>query len=364
MGAERKQCPCCGQDKPLGLFDLRPQINLPLPVEVAAQSGADERDVLRHRDVVGFADRWFLNCEASLPLGRLDSPIKVGLWIELSPQQLQAVQAVRRGERRQASGRAHLACELPGFAGSIGALCRYRIRAGDELAQIVDISDRRLALIPEDAGHETMAALYRRLFGNTEPLADAQALRRALAEASLRQQVGRAVYDSEITPPPQLAGVEPAKLLVSPPLDTGEAAFMATVGCADWAPDGHEPVEIAAWLRNPSNQLIECFSEFAYLSRMNSRPITSNYVVRERRPIPGTDDSFVAWMLVDPWWLSADEGVVRLDGGVRLLAAVPLYPSEVEYAKVFGTEDLASELMMTSEDLTDLNRESVAALPR
>jgi hypothetical protein len=361
MSEPTSSCPCCGKRKPLGLFDVLPALQAPLAVQQALESGVERSEIKEREGLLSFAGRWFLCCDMRLPLGRFDSPLGMRVWIELSAEQIEAVQSVRAGERRQASGQAQLACELPGFAGSIGAPCRFRLRSGEREARLITVSDKRLLSIPDDADHEQLAALYRRIWGNERSLVAADPELRAAVEQRWRDLIARAAYTSAVVPPPSLAGTEPPELLVSPPLDTGSPAFMGTIGVAEAAVGAARRVEIAAWINNPSEAVVRCFGEFSYLSRTHNWSDYEDELMHERTAIPDTDGAFTAWLITSPWWIEAKRLHVE-EHNVTLLAAIPLHAQEVNYAAFFGVDRLRQELELSDEDLSDLNRGPVISL--
>ena len=136
---------------------------------------------------------------------------------------------------------------------------------------------------------------------------------------------------------------------MSPPLDTGRPAFLGTLGCSDREDDDGTSYEIIALLQNPSEDVVLCFSEFAYLSRMNPNNSLLGQVVPEGKPIPDSKEQMAAWLLV-PW----EE--IEARGEVRYLRAVPIQSVEMSFASAFGTESLWDVLRSSGEDLTSLLR--------
>lgn len=358
-----ERCPCCGERQPHGLFAIHPAIEYPLVVELAQRNG-ETAETIEHDGLLVHNGRWFLQARLNLPVRRADSPLAMRIWIEINDAQIDAVRTVRDKQRRQVSGLAQIACELPGFVGSIGSPCRFRLRAGQHEATIVAVSDRRISDIAEDSSHDQLAELYRLVWGNPDPLVSPQESLRDAARAGWQQMIGRACYVNPVDPPPALAGSPEVELLVSPPLDTGEPAFLATIGAAEAVAAGSDLIEIGAWIRNPSADVIRCFSEFSYLTRSHSWESFAGRLLMEQDTIPDTDEALVAWFLTEPWW--TDQAVATADDGrtIKLVVAIPLHAEEVNYAGVFGLEALHQELQMTSEDLTDLDRGPAATLAR
>jgi hypothetical protein len=302
--------------------------------------------------------RHFIPVQMPLPLGWTDSPIQLRLWIEIVESDVQGIRSVLTGERRSFSSSGTMACDVPGFPGSIGSPCRYRYRGHGQEAQITFCADRRIDDLDEDPGHAGMAALYRRIWGNDTPVKDFDPdLQQAMVEG-WGHWLGRQAYARDVGPPPQMAGMNPGKVIVAPPLDTDQPAILATIGCSDLPGAGNRHYELTCAVRNPSDDFISCFGEFAYLTRMNRTPIGPSAIVPERRGIPDSDD-MVAWLLADPWWDEpAPENV--LDGKqIEHLIAVPIYATEMAFAAMYGPEALMRAFRDIDPDLASLNREPV-----
>lgn len=337
-------CPCClRQEASPGLFEKMPESEKPVLLQGREQEIDDSGEVLES------AGRFFLLAKMPLPFHRESTPIVPEVWVEVSEQAAGKIRDVLLGERRSYSGAAQLATDLPGFPGTAGSPCRLRFRKEGE---VIDCTDTRISTIPADLDHQEMAALYRILWGNDNPVPAARhALRKEVRQA-LHNHVSQRSYTRQVEPPPQLAGIDPGEVLVFPPLDTGKPARLYTVGCSD-VEDGRGGVyEIATFLQNPSDELVRCFGEFVYLSRMNPAAPLPGQVVPERNPIPDSDGRMIAWILLYPW----DFGFVS--GSVNYICAIPLLDREVAFAAIHGSERLAEELRASSEDLTALRRGS------
>ena len=297
--------------------------------------------------------RFFLQAELPLPLRREDTPVVLDVWIEVLEDAARGMRAVAEGERRSFSGRAILASDVPGFPGSAGSVCRIRFRGGS--LRIIDCGDSRIASLPSDMEHEAMAALYRLVWGNPEPLRPVRWDLREAVEADLQKRLGGRCQTKLVSPPPRIAGMDPGEVLVSPPLDTGRPAFLSTVGCSDVADSGGRHYEITTRLQNPSDDLVRCFGEFVYLARMNPHALLPGQIVPERKPIPDSNGKMAAWVLLaaegGPWEPTKTER-----GYVEYLQALPLMPVEVSFAGAFGVEKLEEVLQNSGEDLTSLKR--------
>lgn len=356
MLADREKCPCCGKEIVAGTFEYQPVAVKPAAVEWAEEGG--EVTVQEEGDLMSFSGRWFLRAEAPLPLGFDRSPVRPIVWLEIPEEMASSVYDLRSGSRSRLSGMASLACDVPGFPGTIGAPSRFRIRNSEGVAEIVTIADQRVLSLPEDPSHDEVLELYRQMWGAEEDKRTPDASGRERFFSWWEGILGRTVHRKTVPPPPRFSGMEPGEMLFSPPMDTGGIAVMATLGCSD-LPESDKK-EIACWARNPSESFLEIFSEFVYITRMNKKPLRSGYIVPERDTIPET--GFSGWLLSEPWWIRDNMFLPPSEEGpsVEVLGAMPLYPVEMAFAAMFGPDRLIEALQEANIDPTDLERDAVA----
>lgn len=357
MLADREKCPCCGKEIVAGTFEYQPVAIKPLAVEWAEESGSANAE--EKSDLLGMSGRWFVRAEAPLPLGMKNSPVRPVIWLEIGESLASSIYDLRSGNRSRVSGPATLACDLPGFPGSVGSPARFRIRNQGEPAEVVSVSDQRIASLPEEPTHEQILDIYRYMWGAEKDGRQPDSSQRERFFAWWENMLGRTVHRRLVQPPPRFSGIEPGEMLFSPPLDTGGVAVMATLGCSD-LPES-EKKEIACWVRNPPERFLEIFSEFVYISRMNQKPLRSGYIVPEKEILP---DGFSGWLLCDPWWIHERESLYlppsESGPSIEVLGAMPLYPVEMAYATMFGPDKLIEELQDSGVDPTDLGRDPVA----
>jgi hypothetical protein len=350
----QERCPCCERPAVPGLYEHRPVVATPLAVERLS-------DIAGHP--VGVEDdpfltvhgRWFVPCKVTLPLAS-NSPVEIRVWLEITEDEVARIKAVIRGERRSFSGLAPAASDFPGFPGLAGAGCRYRIRSGQEIPEMVSCTDRRVADIPEELDHDGYSALYRRIWGNEDPLPEINFLARHQVRSDWSDWLGRKSYSRLVAPPPRLAGIDPAEVLVAPPVDTNEPALLVTVGCCDVPGADNRLYEMICTIRNPSEEFITCFGEFSYISRMNPDRIGPGAVVPERSSVPDSDEEMVAWLLTWPWWEEEPPETEVLGERINYLVAIPLYSVEAAYATFRGVDELIRAFITQDPDLASLER--------
>ena len=75
-------CPCCDEPLPLGLFAHEPRALLPQAVLDMHNSGFPVGDCYEET-IITAAERWFVACRSTLPMDWDDSPVTVGVWVEV-----------------------------------------------------------------------------------------------------------------------------------------------------------------------------------------------------------------------------------------------------------------------------------------
>lgn len=355
-------CPCCGNPLPLGLFARTHLASLPMAIRMMTHSSEDLDDIDVGESVIRAADRTFLLCEAPLPISWRQSPVRVRTWVECD-----ARTAARLASQDTPPGlntfvgQGVLASDIAFFSGSIGAT--VAIIPGEELPLIHRVEDRRVISLPSRPSHDQLVALYRRSWGNQDPVVDSNPAFRSKLNTALQQMFSRPCYREPVEPPAPLAGINPAEVLVAPPFDVGEEVSMATIGCSEVFYSG-APTELVSTVRNPSPEFVKSFSEFCYLSRLNSTLVDHGLIIPERTKIPDTP-RMSSWLLLRP---SAFQDVIgdtlEVDNEeVRLLAAIPIYPEEEFHANQAGSESLIERLISFDLDLADLSRPNSCQSP-
>lgn len=357
MSDHSANCPCCNQPLPAGLFSRIAAVEAPLPVARALGSLAGAETAL-DQGMIALHDRFFVACQATLPLHEMLSPVKVEVWVELDAQQFGFFLDVRRGRRSHLEAHAHLACEWPGFPGSLGAPV-YLEWHGEGLPRILHCVDRRISEVGRRKGtfgHDDYVRLYRQVWGGPLEIAEANAsLRQAVIE-TLHQLAGRRqVFLRPVEPPARFAGIEPAAIVFQPPLDTGSEALLGTVGIAE-AMEKNPRVELVSWVCDPTEEFQRSFGELAYWSRDRRPDLRDGVIIVEEGGVPATD-SMSAWLVCEPWW----RGLPRVESGddvVDLLTAVPIAREEQRFAERKGPQALLSRLADSSINPFDLGRVS------
>ena len=346
-------CSCCGEQLPMGLFAKIYSAPLPLAVRLMPQDTVQIDDRL-----IRASGRVFILCLAPLPLSFANSPVKVKSWVECDERTaLRLSSSVAPAGLDNFVGEGVLASDLGSFAGSIGA--GVAISAGETLPVIRRVLDDRILALPPRPSHEDLIDIYRQTWGNSRPVVDADPVFRLALNRELQKSFSRPCYRRPVEPPASLSGISPAEILVAPPFDVDEKAFMATIGCGEVSGVGM-PTEMVTSAYNPSPEFVHSFAEFCYLSRLNSTILARGLVVPERQTIPGTS-RMSSWILMEP--SSADNSLIQdtlvvEDREVQILAAVPLYPEENFFAQREGVAALFDRLDRSEASLADLSRPS------
>lgn len=346
---QAESCPCCGKDKPMGLFDALPCPPLPDPVARMLSTGM-VFNYFSDNQVMVFG-RLFIRIFATLPLDNPLSPLQIGSWVEISGLDVEKVMRRKAKKKLKLSGQ--LASDLPGFPGSIGSYCEVECAPESVDFRLVYCDDERIRSLVGPLSHEQMASLYRRCWGNwTEPKPSDESLRRA-ARGGWKRLMGREPIVKRFAPLPALSGIDAAELLIFPPLDTGGTARLATVGMAEAAPT---PGELMCRVIDPPPEFVNSFAEFLYAPRMSMIDLTEGNLIGERQMIAGTN-SMCGWLIEE------EVGQCPLPGAepLRLLAALPLHIAEMAFAERNGVKALREALADSagSKTLTSLNREPI-----
>jgi hypothetical protein len=351
-------CPCCGKDEE-NIFLHQPYALQPL----ALQWSREESEIVVRQEESGivFLGRYFLQADIPLPLKRKDSPIVPRVWIEVSEEVFYSLKEVYSGAKRRMSAGGVLACDIPGFPGTVGSPLRFRLLSPTSEIEIISLADSRIEAIGDDLSHNEMVSLYRKTWGNTGYVPRVSLQRRSEVSKAWEEYLGTSLFSRETETPPQLAGLPPGEVLLAPPLDTNRKAVFCTVGCSDVRQSNGRRVEIASWIRNPPDDFIRCFGEFAYLSHLNPQIIAPGAVIPEQNPIPGSQGQMFGWILVIPWWVEEDSFFVD-DQEVSILAAIPLLASEIRFAAMIGVDNLLSELENTDVDIYSLLRDAAVTV--
>jgi hypothetical protein len=342
---EKSYCPCCGKEKALGLFEKTPRIELPLAVQVMIESHQLADTNLSRSEPILACGRFFLPVSASLPLHQAKSPVSSKTWIEVD-------EAIYRDYLNETltSCQGRLAADIAGFPGSIGA--EVECSKGSEL-EILKCADKRLSALPRSPDHQDYVRLYRQAWGNTETPEPANHELRQVIVDYWQTSLKRKGHRHQIEPPPFLAGIDPAQVMILPPLDTGEKALLSTIGCAE-APMHGTRLEVVSSVYDPSSNFINSFGEFAYLSRVKHEAPSPEMIITEKEAIPGTKE-MSAWLLRD----SSRPGPSYRNQQIKLLKAAPLTVDETAFAAQFGGRELIEALDTAKADLSDLGRNSI-----
>jgi hypothetical protein len=355
--AHPRKCPCCGDILPLGLFAHHARVLLPKAIFEMNRVGYP----LEHcyeETILSAAGRWFVAVDATLPLDWDESPVRVLVWLEVDQRYADRVGSVLAGERSGIDGSGVLACDIPGFAGTMGARGLFRIESGWSRPRLLSVHDARIRRLHGYGGHEGLVELYRRCWseGASIYVAPAHLALRATVGNAWRALIDRPTFRSPIEPPPRLAGIHPAELIIAPPIDTGGLLCAATLGNAEANPK--QAVELSVFAYDPSDAFLRCFAEFCYWSRGTSTPLRYGTIVADQH-IP--DGEMEGWLLCWPWWISDEwkrAEVYYADVRVQLLTAIPVYSDEIAYARRRGIRALRHHLEESGLDVADLKRAS------
>jgi hypothetical protein len=312
--------------------------------------------------IVSAAGRWFVAADATLPLNWDESPVRVLVWLEVDNRYSNRVGAVMRGESISTDGNGILACDIPGFAGSMGARAIFRIERGQARPCLLDCNDTRIKKMHGYGGHAGLVELYRRCWseGLSTDVVGAHPQLRATVGNAWRELIDRPTFRRPIEPPPRIAGIQPAELIIAPPLDTGGVVCAATLGNAEANP--RHAVELSVFAYDPSDAFLRCFSEFCYWSRGTSRPLRYGSILIDNI-IPDCNE-MKGWLLCYPWWIGGDweQAEVYCENvRVRLMTAVPVHPQEITYSHQHGTRALMHLFELADTDVANLHRESAVS---
>jgi hypothetical protein len=303
-------------------------------------------EVVQTEDFIVAAERCFVSAHVSLPLAQKDSPVRAKVWVEIEGRQM-ARTSDAFDERRSIRVQGTLACDIPGFPGTMNSKVTVQVNGPSERFQLTHCSDQRLnASSSLRLTHRELGNLYRRMWGRHHPYVDAPPEMRAAIKRFWSEFVGREVFYNAVEPPPFLAGIEPGLVGVVPPLDTGDVATVVTVGNSDVVQDSRS-AEFICWARDPGQEFIGSFAEFAYWSRQAQRPPQPGDLVTEERGIPGTgSDEKNAWFICEPYWPDAPQLPATYAAGqtVQTLLAVPLTAEESRFYQLAGADALLEQL--------------------
>lgn len=355
-----RPCPCCGERPAIpGLFSKVKVSGYPVVLGALGRAGSSYTIQKINSEVWVILGRFFVQAYAGLPLGRRESPIRISTWIEIDALTAdRVIDAISGwGEAVEAQGR--LAVDLPGFPGSLGTEATFQVFTGDAV-ELIGCDDARMLAIPPALDHDQMASFYRLIWGNANPVPDADLSLRGAVKSHWHEHLEHPFYPQSVTPPPQLAGIRPPELLVCPPLDTDEPAMLATVGCSEHPDSQGELVELVTEIRNPSEEYIDLFSIFTWFSRTGRGPFCHGAAMVPEAELPGNSD-MVGWLLRDPQCLTDAACSIHHQGStVRVLEAVPIDKYELVFLQAEGSSALASMLELV--DTTDLHRPSVSPI--
>jgi len=343
-------CPCCGEAEVVeGTFSNRSGYQSPLPAEMSGTRQDALADWLRHAN-----DRFYCQMECPLPLARVDSPIIVTAWVEISRDT--ATMLIDAEGDHCITGSGHLASDIPGFEGSIAASVKF-VKMGEHTANIVECNDNRLDL-NANLDHTEMLALYRRTWGNPNPLVAADpALRKTIFEHY--QTVFERKFIRRDTPVPDpLVGSPATEIALAPPMDSWDEVIVGTIGYSEPETTNLPPLEVVASFNNPSEELLDVFGQFGYISR-SFRPEYPflGALVHEQKLIPGSKQ-ISTWVLGPVQKISDEEAIVRAeeeDSALMLIQAYPIYQSEIQLAANIGVRRLVKRIVEEC-DVSDLNR--------
>lgn len=324
-------------------------------------STLDEVHALINEGVIVVHGRYFVSCDATVPVHVPSSPVKVRVWAELTEVQFGAYVGFTGGKRTNFEAFASLACDWPGFAGSVGSPILVAAGGDDPRPRIKHIADLRVQEVGRRGQlcHDEYAALYRKSFGGPSEVVGADGALREAIIAALHGWVDSPVFVKPVEPPARFAGIEPAAVVLSPPADTGAQALLGTVGISEAMPgDG---VELMVWARDPTDEFQRAVGDFCYWSRQSKQPLREGTVVTESLVVPSTND-MTAWLVCEPWWLEHPLPAAYGSGKrVDFLSAVPISRNEQRFAERRGTRELADLLERRDVDISDLRRDSAVS---
>lgn len=353
MGDKHHTCPCCGEELPLGLFYYKPQISIPPPLAAMRADGVGIKEIGNHFMMA--QGRLFLLARATFPLDWKKSPVTVGAWVEVGQSAASELTTMEESnEEIPVIGSGRLACDLPGFPGSLGAEVSFAYQPGESHARIHTCGDARIADF-NTRDHKELGSLYRRAWGGSAELIPDRPELRAGIGVAWHEIVGRPIFRRELEPPAAIAGTKPLEILIAPPLDTGGEAIAASVGIVNAL--RRQPVELITYARNADDHYLESFGELCYLPFIsNNVEFVNNDLIGQNQGLPGVPE-MIAWLICESWWLDSLPPSIEVDGlDVKLQVAIPVRPEEVAFAAHRGPGALRQELELNAVDVTDLKR--------
>jgi hypothetical protein len=363
---DERACPCCGILIPAGLFERTRTVEAPRSLEELAQSD-HATEVTRHAgSILTVNGRSFLPVDVSLPLYWVDSPVAAQVWVETAYHSGDDFIRFQDGRYPYFQALGTLACDIPGFPGSMGAPVQITAAQGEQ-PRLTWCADMRILLVgrEEDFGHQDLVRLYRRLWGGSgDTPAEDQALRKA-ARDMVKEYYGH-FFSRPVTAFGPYAGIQPPEVLVRPPLDTGGEARFATIGIAE-AMKGPQKIELVAAARNGGPAFEKSFGEFCFWSRREQNPpLQAGMVIPEATGGIPSYQNLAAWLITENY--DTPEGPLcppaSLVGAAQLsyLAAIPITREELAYAALNGPVELLTCLEASGLDVTDLSRASCVTI--
>jgi hypothetical protein len=120
-----KTCPCCGEEIPLGLFARDAKVILPAAVALMNDAGHPIEHCFGDQIILA-SSRWFVRCMATLPLDWDESPVRAWAWAEVDQVVAVRLGHLMAGEASGLEASGVLACDVPGFPGTIGSRVALR----------------------------------------------------------------------------------------------------------------------------------------------------------------------------------------------------------------------------------------------
>ena len=340
-----------------------------MPVALEALSMSDQAsEVEAHQGgVLTVNGRSFLPANISLPAFWHDSPVGAVVWVEtayhLGDDWIRF--ADLQLERFSASGT--LACDVPGFPGTLGSIVTLEAAKDDAVPHITWCSDMRVLMIgrADGFGHDDLVRLYRRLWGGTGETAPDNPLLREAALRAIEQHNGH-FFAKPIEALGRYAGIKPPQILVRPPLDTGGEARLATIGIAEGM-RGPRKVELVTATRNGGPAFEKSFGEFCFWSRREQNPpLDAGLIIPENQGAIPEHPNMAAWLILEDFETGegplcpppSEVGQAVID----YLAAIPITREEFAFAHQRGVPELVAKLEASEADVADLGRDSCVTL--
>ena len=367
LEGELRPCPCCGLPITTGLFESQRLVNTPVALEALSLSDQADEIETRQGGALTVNGRSFLPANISLPLFRHESPVGAVVWVETAYHVGDDLLRFVEQKLAHFSASASLACDIPGFPGTIGALVTIEAWQGEDIPRITWCSDMRVLMIgrSDDFGHNDLVRLYRRLWGGSGETPPDNPILREAAQKAVEQHSGRS-YAKPVGAIGRYAGITPPQILVRPPLDTGGEARLATVGIAEGM-KGPRKVELVTATKNGGHAFEKSFGEFCFWSRREQNPPLDNGIIipENQGGIP-EHPNMAAWLILENF--ETEEGPLcppPSEAGqavIDYLAAIPITREEFAFAHHFGVAELTTRLEDSGADVTDLGRESCVSL--